>query len=336
MDGVIGGVSEIDALVLPRAGGGPASLRRASVPEPIPGRGQVRVRVEACGLNPVDAGLSRGTNPVWRWPHVLGLDVAGIVEGVGDGVPAELLGRRVSFHGDLREEGGFARATIADARAVAVVPDSVDAVSAAALPCAGMTAYQAIIRRLHVTPGQTVVVTAGNGGVGGFAIQLARLAGARVIATASSQFERLHALGADEAVDYRAADARERIRTAAGVDGVDAVVDTVGPQSASDLIALLNHGAGIACVAGRTDFTGIPPFTVSPSIHEISLGAAYSAGADKHVRDLGTMLTELLSLTATGQLDPMVTRVIGIDDVPAALDEIAARHVTGKIVATWS
>ena len=178
-------------------------------------------------------------------------------------------------------------------------------------------------------------MTGGNGGVGGFAVQLAHLAGARVIASASGRFDRLKALGADETVDYRDPAASQRILEAAGDRGIDGIVDTVGSKSAAALLGLLNHGGGIACVAGRTEFSGIRPFTISPSIHEISLGAAYSAGGDKHVRDLGVMLSELLSLTAAGELDPMVTRVVSIDDVPAALEEIGGRHVAGKIVAAW-
>lgn len=215
------------------------------------------------------------------------------------------------------------------------VPDGLDSASAAALPCAGMTAYQAIVRRLHVRSGDTVLVTGGNGGVGGFAIQLVRAAGARVISTASSRFERLRVLGAAETVDYRDPDMLAAIRGLAGPDGIDAIVDTVGEGSATELLPLLNHAGGIACIAGRAVPAAVRPFGIAPSVHEIALGAAYSAGDDKHVRNLGTMLAELMDRVATGQLDPMVSRVIASEEIPDALEEIGRRHVAGKIVARW-
>ncbi|MER6084934.1 alcohol dehydrogenase catalytic domain-containing protein [Streptomyces sp. NPDC001833] len=132
---------------------------RPSVPDPGPG--QFRVRVEACGLNPLDYQVAVGGHLEWAWLHVLGLDVAGRVDAVGDGVTGILPGQRVAFHGDLRRPGGLAEYALADAPTVAVVPDELSAVTAAAMPCAGMTAYQAVVRRLHVKAGDTVLVTAG-------------------------------------------------------------------------------------------------------------------------------------------------------------------------------
>jgi NADPH:quinone reductase-like Zn-dependent oxidoreductase len=198
-----------------------------------------------------------------------------------------------------------------------------------------MTASQSIVRRLRVDVGDTVLVTGGNGGVGGFAVQLAAHAGARVVATASSRFDRVEALGADLVIDYRSPDADAAIREATAETGIDAIVDTVSSASATRHLALLNHTGGIACVAGRPDLAAIPAFAISPSVHEISLGAAYSAGRDKHIRDLGVMLTELLTAVADGSLDPMLSRTVGIDDIPDALEEIGTRHTVGKIVAVW-
>lgn len=324
----------MDALVLPDASG-PGALHRATVPRPLAGAGQVLVRVEACGLNPVDAGLTTRGNPAWRWPHVGGVDGVGIVTAIGPHVDDGLVGRRVAFHGDLRADGAFARYTVADARAIAIVPEQVSPPAAAALPCAGTTAYQSIVRRLRVAAGDTVLVTGGNGGVGGFAVQLAALAGARVIATASSRFDRPRGLGACAVVDYTAADAESQILALTADTGIDAIIDTVGSDSATRHLATLNHTGGIACIAGRPDIARIAPFAISPSVHEISLGAAYSAGRDKHIRDLGLMLAALLDLVAKGRLDPMVYEIISVDQIPDALERMRARHTVGKIVARW-
>ncbi|MFD5319440.1 zinc-binding dehydrogenase [Streptomyces sp. NPDC127098] len=315
------------------APGSPDTLRRAELPVPEPGPGQVRVRVEACGLNPVDYQVAAGGHPDWSWPHVLGLDVAGTVDAVGAGVTDPSPGQRVAYHGDLRAPGGFAEYALADATTLARVPDALDPVVAAALPCAGMTAHQAVVRRLRVAAGHTVLVTGGAGGVGGYAVQLAALAGARVIATASAgNAEHLRKLGADEVVDYRAEDVHARVRELTEGRGVDAIVDTVGPDSATAGLALLAHGGGVAAVAGRPDLTAVAPFGTAPSVHEIALGAAYSHGDERARATLSSTLTELFALVGDGRLDPMVARALTLEEVPAGLTELAGRHVRGKLV----
>lgn len=326
-------LTSMQALVLATAGG-PSALRAERLPMPVVAPGHVRVRVDACGLNPVDVGLSRGGNPAWDWPHVLGLDIAGTIDEVSSGSGWQV-GMRVAFHGDLRTNGGLAEYAVADELALAPIPDGLDSASAAAIPCAGMTAYQAVISRLRVAAGDTVVVAGGNGGVAGFAIQLAARAGARVIATASSHHDRLRSLGAHEVIDYRHPDAVARIRSAAGDSGIDAVVDAVGSANATAHLPLLNYSGGIACVAGRADLSVVPAFTTAPSVHEIALGAAYSAGRAADRKSLGNVLRELLGLAAAGELDPTLTRVIGIAEVPDALESLGSRRTVGKIVATW-
>ncbi|MFE6892041.1 zinc-binding dehydrogenase [Streptomyces sp. NPDC057694] len=321
------------ALVLDRPGG-PDTLRIAELPFPEPDVGQVRVKVAACGLNPVDYQLARDGHRDWTWPHVLGLDVVGTVDALGPGVTGARLGARVAVHADLRRPGGFAEYAAVDAAALAEVPAGVDAVTAAALPCAGMTAYQAVVRRLHIGKDDTVLVTGGAGGVGGFAVQLSARAGARVLATASAHnADLVRALGADEVIDYRTQSVPERVRELTGGRGVDAVVDTVGPESATAYLRLLAHGGGLAAIAGRPDLTAVEPFTMAPSVHEIALGAAHSHGDTRARADLSAMLTELLSLTAQGHLDPRVMRTLTLDEVPSGLTELAGRHVRGKLVA---
>jgi NADPH:quinone reductase len=320
------------ALVLDRPG--PCdTLRLADLPVPEPGPGQVRIRVEACGLNPSDYQRAAHGIPEWTWPAVLGLDVVGIVDALGAGVTNVLTGQRVAYHADIRERGGFAEYALADAQVLAPVPAGLDPADAAALPSAGLTAYQAVVRRLHVTVQDTVLVTGGAGGVGGFAVQLAALAGARVLATASAgNTAYVKGLGAEAVVDHRTEDVASRVRELTEGRGVDAVVDTVGPDSATTNLGLLVHGGHLAAIAGRPDLSVVPPFSMAPSLHEIALGAAYTVGDERSRKQLSTMLTELVGMAADGRLDPMVTRIMALEDVPAALTELSGRRVRGKLV----
>ncbi|WP_435281614.1 zinc-binding dehydrogenase [Streptomyces koelreuteriae] len=320
------------ALVLDRPGTCD-TLRPADLPTPEPGPGQVRVEVEACGLNPSDYQRAAYGIPEWEWPAVLGLDVVGVVDAVGEHVTHVRPGQRVAYHGDIRERGGFAEHSLADATVLAPVPDGLAPATAAALPSAGLTAYQAVIRRLGVGKGDTVLITGGAGGVGGFAVQLAALAGARVFATeAAHNAEHVEALGAEAVIDFRTEDIPTRVRELTDGRGLDAVVDTIGTDSATANLRLLAHGGGLAAIAGRPDLSAVPPFGMAPSVHEIALGAAYTVGDERSRAQLSGMLTDLLALTAEGRLDPMLARGVRLDEVPAALVELSGRGVRGKLV----
>ena len=313
------------------------TLRMADLPVPDPGPGQVRIRVEACGLNPSDYQRAAHGIPEWTWPAVLGLDVVGIVDELGAGVTNVRTRQRVAFHADIRERGGFAEYALADAQVLAPVPAGLDPAVAAALPSAGMTAYQAVVRRLHVTAEDTVLVTGGAGGVGGFAVQLAAMAGARVLSTASAgNAAYVRGLGAEAVVDHRTEDVASRVREVTEGRGVDAVVDTVCPDSATTNQGLLVLGGRLAAIAGRPDLGVVPPFSMAPSLHEIALGAAYTVGDERARGQLSTMLTELLSMAADGRLDPMLTRTVALEDVPAALTELSGRRVRGKLVQLFA
>lgn len=313
--------------------GGPATLRLARVDEPTVEAGTVRVAIEACGLNPVDA-TSLGTgHPDWSYPHVPGLDIAGRVQAVGDGVGHLSVGDLVAVHADLRRGGGLAEVAVVDARAAAAVPEGLGAIEAAALPCAGLTALQAVARRLDVEPGDTVLVTGASGGVGGFAVQLAVLAGARVIGAASPEHAAaVHALGAHDVIDPRGEDVAARVRDLTGGRGVDAVIDAVSADSATAGLALLAHGGGIACVAGRADLSRVPEFTLAPSVHEIALGAAYAAEDERSIAWLAEGLELLMQLVVAEELDPLVTGTVPLEEAPATLARVAERHTRGTVV----
>ncbi|MBN8635598.1 MAG: zinc-binding dehydrogenase [Anaerolineae bacterium] len=319
------------ALLLDRPGA-LETLRVGDVTLPEPGPGELRVRVHAVGLNPVDYKLARGRHPAWQYPFILGLDVAGVVDALGAGVVEWAVGDRVAYHGDLSRPGGLAEFAIVPAHVTARIPDSVSFVDAAALPCAGMTAYQALFRKTTIRPGQTVLVHAGAGGVGGYAIQLAANVGATVITTASQpNHDFVRSLGALHAIDYRSENAAVRVLELTNGRGVDLVVDTLGTESAAQALKLLAFNGHLLCVDDTPPASALS-FDKAVSIHAIALGGAHGHRDLPQQRDLALMLTELLDLLAEGKLQSLVTQVVTLEQTAEALLALERRHVRGKIV----
>lgn len=321
------------ALVLDQPGSA-ETLRVAEIPDPQPGSDEVRVRVRAVGLNPVDYKLAESGFPSWEYPFILGLDVAGVVDAVGDAVTDWKVGDAVYYHGNLAKPGGYAEYAIAPAIALAPLPDGVSFPEAAALPCAGFTAYQALYRKLHVQPHQTILIHAGAGGVGSFAVQLASLTGLQVISTCSPHnFDCVRQLGATHVLDYCSEDIPSRVREITNGRGVDAIVDAVSSESATIGLEMLAFNGGMACIAGLPDFTKFQPFTKAPSIHEVALGGAHLSRDRNAIEDLARMGRELGTLVSEQKVKPMLEEVISLEAIPDALVRIKGRHVRGKIVA---
>lgn len=309
-------------------------MKVEEIQTPQPGEGELLIEVHAVGLNPVDYKTATNGNPNWTYPHVLGLDVAGVVAETGDGVTRWKKGDRVVYHGNLLKKGGYAEYTIAQAHAVSRIHQEVSFEDAAAIPTAGYTAYQALYRKLPFEQIESIVIHGGAGGVGGFGVQLAKLAGKTVISTASSSnHEYVKSLGADYVIDYTNEDVVARVMEITGGKGVDAVVDAVSRQSSTASLDMLGYMGHIVYISGPPEFTKIPGFTKVPSYHEIALGAAYQHGGLKAEKDLAVMGDAMLSLMAECKLTSMLKEVIKLEEVPAALERLSERHVKGKIVA---
>jgi len=255
------------------------------------------------------------------------------VDSVGQDVDRWQVGDRVFYHGDLTRPGGFAEYAITTAHTTARIPDDVSYVDAAAIPCAGLTAYQGIVRKLKVQPGQTVWVQGGAGGVGGYGVQLCANIGATVITTASERnFEHVKALGASHVIDYGKEDVVGRIMEITDGRGVDAVQAAVDAESANQGIEVLAFSGAISLIAGLPDLTE-EIFDKAISIHKIALGAAHHSNNREAQLDLACMADEMIAMVADGTVDSMVERVVGFDEIPGSLAEIEKRHVRGKIVA---
>jgi NADPH:quinone reductase-like Zn-dependent oxidoreductase len=324
--------------VLLDAPGGPESLRFGAIADPVPGPEEILVAVQATSLNPVDYKVAAMGSDLWRYPHVLGVDVAGVVVEVGANVKGWKPGDRVYYVTTWRRPGGFAELHTVPAHTVAEIPESISFTDAAALPCAGLTAYCALHRRLHVKSGDQVLVHAGSGGVGGFAVQLANRAGAKVIATCSAaNRDYVRDLGAAEVIDYRTEDVFRRAEELAGPQMYHGIIDTIGPRNGVDNLRLLAPEGGVAFIAGLPDLSAVDDLPYAIAIHDIGLGGVLVAPQFRRLQeDLGRMASELIALVASGEIRSTVSTVISLAEIPKALATLADGHVRGKIVARVS
>jgi NADPH2:quinone reductase len=315
--------------------GPPSSLRIGEISIPRPELDEALVRVCATSLNPVDYKVAAQGYEGWHYPHVLGVDVAGVIESIGEGVVSWNRGDPVFYHSTWRKDGSYAEFNVAPAHTFARVPEGISFIDAATLPCAALTAYCALYRRLHIREGDIVLVHAAAGGVGGFAIQLAKVAKAFVIGTCSAPNEKyVRELGADEVINYRSEDVFQRAKAIAGDRGIDAIIDSIGPSNGVDNLGLLGPEGGLACIAGIPDLSVVPDLPYSISIHDIGLGGVLASPAfRRRQEDLGRMATELMTLVQDGKIRPTVAEQITLEAIPKALERLAGGHVRGKIVA---
>lgn len=303
------------------------------IADPKEGNGELLVRVRAVALNPVDYKVATNGNPAWSYPHIVGVDLAGEVISVGDGVSDFKAGDRVAVHTSLAKRGAFAELAIVDARAAGRIPDDVSFEDAAAILCAGMTAYEAVVQKLNTTHKKNILIHAGAGGVGGFAIQLAKMQGLKVFTTAStSNHEWVKDLGADVAIDYKEENVTDRIMEETNGRGADLILNTVGREVATADLERLAFSGHLAYIAGGPDLSGVKPFSLSPSIHEVALGAAHASGDDRAVSNLAFMAEELMSMVSDGRLESLVTKVLQREELVDGLKELQGRHVRGKII----
>jgi NADPH:quinone reductase-like Zn-dependent oxidoreductase len=225
--------------------GGPEVLRYEDVEEPVPGPDEVRIRVAGTAFNPVDAGIRGGylqqPFPV-TLPHVPGIDVAGTVDALGEQVTEHQIGERVIGFLPMVPDGAAAEYVVAPAQILAGAPASIPLADAAALPSVGLTAWQSLFEHAQIRTGQRLLVFGAGGAVGGYAVQLARRAGAHVIATASPRsIDRVRQAGADEVIDHTTTSVAETI--SAPLD----VVLNLAPVAATELnrLAGLIHPGGV-------------------------------------------------------------------------------------------
>jgi len=311
------------AMITPKFGG-PELFEEQDVERPSPGPGQVLVRVMASGTNPIDTKLrADGSFAGLEPPVILGADVSGVIEEVGPGVTDFAPGDEVYYTPEIFGPGSnaaYAEYNVAAADIVAKKPASLPHEEAAAVPLAGGTAYEAIVRRLDLKVGETVLIHGGAGGVGSFAVQIAKAAGARVLATAGTKNqETLKALGADIAIDYAQDDVTETALDDTAGAGVDAVLDNVGGDTVVGSIPATRPFGRIATIlGGQGDFT--PLYQKNQILYGI-LTTRERARLD-----------ELTRLIERGQVKPLVDQVLDLNEVGKAHEQLESGHGRGKIV----
>ncbi|GAB3151754.1 NADP-dependent oxidoreductase [Amycolatopsis stemonae] len=299
--------------------GDPGVLRYEDVAQPVPGAGQVRVRVAATSFNSVDGnirgGFMRGPIPV-ELPHIPGLDVAGTVDALGEGVDGFQVGDAVIGFLPMDGDGAAADYVLAPAEVLTPAPQNLPLADAAALPVVGLTAYQALFDHAKLTAGQRVLINGAGGAVGGYAVQLAKSAGAHVIATAGPRSgDAVKAAGADEVADHTTT----RV-TAAVTEPVDVVLNLapVDPAELAALVTLVRPGG---VVVNTTVWMPAPADE-----------ARGVRGIDLFVRSDAGQLAKLVASVDRGELRVDVAERVALPELSALHARAAEGAVHGKVV----
>ena len=304
--------------------GGPEVLELIDTERPEPGPGEILVRVHAAGLNPADWKIRAGhIGHIGEPPIVLGLDAAGVVEAAGPGVTAFAAGDEV-YASKRSKNGTYAEFVVLDASEVARKPAGVSHIEAAALPTAGLTAWQVLHDGAELEPGQRVLVHAAAGGVGHLAVQIAKAAGAYVIGTASAgNHAFLRDLGADELIDYREQDFAEAL--AAETARVHVVIDAIGGDYGPRSLKVLRPGGILLSISGTGSDRRITPADAA------AFGLRY---AEFGYRPSSADLDRIADLVTAGTLRVHVDRAFPLEDVAAAHRFSETGRVRGKTVLT--
>lgn len=306
-------------------------------PKVIPGH--VVLHVKASSVNPIDTKIRSGFVPAVtpEFPAVIHGDVAGVITEVGEGVTEFKVGDEVyGCAGGFKGTGGaLAEYMLADAHLLAHKPKNLTMAQAAALPLVTITAWESIYNRAHVQNGQTVLVHAATGGVGHIAIQLAKLAGAKVFTTASSE-EKLNIgkrLGADVAINYREQSVEEYVKKYTDGKGFDIVFDTVGGENLDKSFQATAINGTVLAIAARSTHDLSPLHAKGLSLH-ITFMLLKVINKDQR-QDHGKILREVTTLVEEGKLQPLVDeKIFTFDQVSEAHAYLESNKAIGKIVLT--
>jgi len=296
--------------------GDPEVLKYEDVPRPEPKDDQLLIRVIAAGVNPVDAMIRSGMfdrEGTRAFPIILGGDVAGVVEKVGSKITKFKAGDPVFAYVSLDNSGGYAQYALVTEREAAPKPKSLTYVEAAAVPIAGMTAWQALVDTAKLSAGQTVLIHGGSGGVGSFVIQIAKARGAKVIATASTaNQEFLKQLGADVAIDYT----KQKFEDVA--KDVDVVLDSIGRDTLARSYGVVKKGGIIVSLVAR------------PKQDELQKHGI--RGTALNVESTSEQLAEIGERIDARKIKVIVSQTFPLSEAMKAQEQVATGHTRGKIV----
>jgi NADPH:quinone reductase-like Zn-dependent oxidoreductase len=296
--------------------GGPEVLKYEDAPRPKPGEGDVLVKVHAAGVNPVDWKIREGYARAFRdypLPLILGWDFSGVVEELGPGVTGWKADDEVYARPDIGRPGAYAEYIAVRASEIQHKPKTLDHVHSAAIPLAALTAWQAIFDAGQLQAGQKLLIHAAAGGVGTFALQLAKWKGAYVIGTASARnHELLRELGADELIDYNTTCFEDVVKD------VDVVLDAMAGEVRERSWQVLKKGGILVSILG-------PPSTETAEAHGVRTAGVF-------VQPNQAQLQELANLADEGKLRPIIDAVLPLAEAAKAHEMNATLHTRGKIV----
>jgi NADPH:quinone reductase-like Zn-dependent oxidoreductase len=294
--------------------GAPEVLKYEDAPRPEPKENELLVRVIACGVNPADSLVISGRMAKefgTHLPLIPGYDIAGVVEKTGAKVTKFKEGDAV--YGYALFGGGWAEYAVLGENEAALKPKSASFAESAAVPLAALTAWQCLLDTAKLRPGQTVLVHGGSGGVGSFAVQIAKAKGARVIATASTaNQDLLKQLGADVAIDYTKSKFEDVAKD------VDVVVDTVGRDTLARSYPLVKKGGIVTTIVSRPDQAQLDKYGIR--------------GSSVWSHPEGNELAEITKLIEAGKIKPMVSQVFPLADAVKAAHQAETHHTRGKLV----
>lgn len=296
--------------------GGPEVLKYQDVPKPQPKNDEILVRVMAAAVNPVDTYVRQGrlgkrSND--SGPLIIGYDIAGVVEKTGADARKFKPGDAVYCYLSVMRGGGYAEFAVAKESEAALKPKNINFEEAAAVPLAATTAWQALIDTAKIDKGQTVLIHGGSGGVGSFAVQIAKARGAKVIATASTAHQALlKQLGVDQAIDYTTTKFEDVVKD------VDVVLNCVRADALARSYASVKKGGMIISITDEPDQTECAKHSITCS----RMGAHPEA----------SVLEEVTKLIDARKITPIVSQTFPLADASKAQQQIETHHTVGKIV----
>jgi NADPH:quinone reductase-like Zn-dependent oxidoreductase len=294
--------------------GGPEVMKYGELPDPVAGPGEVLVDIHAASINGADWKVRSGEySQITEFPYILGRDFSGVVGAIGDGVHDFRVGDAVFGVCDVGQEGTYAEKIAMKASIIARKPDSISHKDIAALALIGLTASISVEDTLELQSGEKILIQGGAGGVAGFAIQLAKHIGARVITTASAKnHDYIRGLGADEIIDYNARD------FTGAVSDCDAVFDTVGGDVTQRSFAVLKPGGRAAFIASGSTAPASPRDDVRSLRPRV--------GRDR------PHLERIVELVTAGAVSAPEITTFALSQAEAAQRLSESRHVRGKLV----
>jgi NADPH:quinone reductase len=314
---------------------GIGAMKWQALPTPEPAAGQVRIAIAAASLNFPDLLIVHGKYQFKPpLPFVPGSEFSGVVDAVGDGVKHLKLGDPVAA---INSTGGFATHATVDAARVLPLPPGFALTDAAAFAFTYGTSHHALIDRAALKPGETVLVLGAAGGVGTAALQIAKAAGARVIAATSSDEKcaLCRSLGADETINYSTANVRESLKALTGGKGPDVVYDPVGGHLAEPVFrSIAWRGRYLVVGFAGVEQGGIPalPWNLALLKGASIVGVFWGDFIAREPKASATALAQLAQWYAQGLIKPVIDMTLPMDQLPAAYARMGSRRVLGKLV----